>query len=136
MNRRQFFGMTVAAVAAAGLPALVLPEKKLFLPPRDGWFQTPMRMREIRMYCINDDSLPTRFDAVWIDRGGERHQRWVQFPPISGLEALQDPQIYDRQREIAAIELDRIRRMNAWSNAMQGELMLPRGGVDSWMWEV
>lgn len=37
MNRRQFFGMTAAAVAAAGLPALVLPERTIFLPPRTGW---------------------------------------------------------------------------------------------------
>jgi hypothetical protein len=44
VNRRQFFGMTAAAVAAAGLPAFVLPRKTIFLPPKGGWDATEPRV--------------------------------------------------------------------------------------------
>ncbi len=76
MNRRQFFGMTAAAVAAAGLPALVLPERTTFLPPRLGWFQPPMRMREVQQYFINEDALAMRWDMAWITALGEYEQHY------------------------------------------------------------
>lgn len=64
MNRRQFFGMTLAAVAAAGLPAIVLPERKIFLPPAGGWFSHGLRMREVRAYSISTDELLVRYDVI------------------------------------------------------------------------
>lgn len=44
MNRRQFFGMTAAAVAAAGLPLCLLPERKIFLPPRQKWVPVDIKV--------------------------------------------------------------------------------------------
>lgn len=84
MNRRQFFGMTAAAVAAAGLPALVLPERTIFLPPRTGWFPEKLRMREIQQYLINNDSLATRWDVLVTAGDGDHYQitqtidHWIQ----------------------------------------------------------
>lgn len=78
MNRRQFFGMSAAAVALAGLPALVLPERSIFLPPRFGWQPYKLGdgyMREVEQYVINTDSLAYRYDAVGADLWG----REVQF---------------------------------------------------------
>lgn len=84
MNRRQFFGMTVAAVVAAGLPLSVLPEKTIFLPPRGGLW-TPLRIREVEQYIINNDSLAMRWDVAW-ELNGERGQAYSTVSPLSGLE--------------------------------------------------
>lgn len=88
MNRRQFFGMTAAAVASAGLPALVLPDKTIFLPPRGGWWAPHLRLREVEQYTINDDALWLRYDAAWKTLLGERVQVYCEPFPLSGLDAL------------------------------------------------
>ena len=84
MNRRKFFGMTVAALTAAGLPLTLLPEKKIFLPPRGGLW-TPLQIREVEQYLINNDSLCMRWDVAW-ELLGEKGQAWVQMEPLSGLQ--------------------------------------------------
>lgn len=86
MNRRQFFGMSAVAVAAAGLPALVLPERSIFLPPRTGWFPEKLRMREVQQYLINTDSLATRWDVLITAGDGDHYQmtqsidHWIEDP--------------------------------------------------------
>jgi hypothetical protein len=88
MNRRQFFGMTAAAVIAAGLPLSVLPERTIFLPPRGGLWLPP-RMRQIEQYLINDDSLRMRWDMAWITLGGKMEQAYLlEEPSTSGLEQV------------------------------------------------
>lgn len=87
MNRRQFFGMTAAAVIAAGLPLSVLPERTIFLPPHGGlWLP---RMRQIEQYLINDDSLRMRWDMAWVTKEGIKEQAYLlEEPGMSGLEAV------------------------------------------------
>ena len=87
MNRRQFFGMTAAAVVAAGLPLSVLPNRTIFLPPRGGlWLP---RMRQIEQYLINNDSLAMRWDMAWITLRGTKEQAYLlEEPGISGLEQI------------------------------------------------
>lgn len=84
MNRRKFFGMTIAALTAAGLPITLLPDKKIFLPPRSG-FWTPLMIREVEQYLINNDSLCMRWDVAW-ELNGERNQAWVEMDGPSGLQ--------------------------------------------------
>jgi hypothetical protein len=77
LNRRKFFGMTALAVAAAGLPALVLPEKTIFLPPRYGWKPAQLGdgyMRELSQYVINVDEMHYRYDAIGRDIWGKEYQ--------------------------------------------------------------
>lgn len=86
MNRRHFFGMTLAAVTAAGLPTLVLPERSIFLPPRTGWFPEKLRMREVQQYLINTDTFATRWDVLVTAGDGDHYQvtqsidHWIEDP--------------------------------------------------------
>jgi hypothetical protein len=81
MNRRKFFGMTLAGLAAAGLPAILMPEKTLFLPPKYGWkphLIGDFQMREVCQYLINlDELLSWRYDAIGRDIWGTDHQLYV-----------------------------------------------------------
>jgi len=72
MNRRKFFGMTAAAIAAAGLPAWVLPEKTVFLAPKYGWklWEVPLGdgyIRMVRKYSINTADYFVRYDVLGIN---------------------------------------------------------------------
>ena len=87
MNRRHFFGMTLAALAAAGLPALVLPERTIFLPPRQGWWTPKLALREVEQWTINDDTLWLRYDAAWLSLLGEHVQAHCDFP-LTGLDSM------------------------------------------------
>lgn len=81
MNRRKFFGMTFAGVAAAGLPAIVLPERTHFLAPQFGWKPSELGqgyMRELSQYLINIDEFRYRYDAIGRDIWGKEHQFHVQ----------------------------------------------------------
>lgn len=76
MNRRHFFGMTAAAVAMAGLPSMVLPEKTIFLPPRWGWKPAQLGagyMREMQQFCIDEDRY-WQYAAIGRDIWGAEHQ--------------------------------------------------------------
>ena len=121
MNRRQFFGMTATALAAAGLPLALLPEKTIFLPPANGWPQTPLRMREIRQYVINNDTMPMRYDVAW-----GVNQWHVDFPEIQWDLQYTNPKLFhemlEEQRSIARRTFEQIRKQNAYSNA---DLRLP-----------
>jgi hypothetical protein len=86
MNRRKFFGMTAAALTAAGLPLSLLPEKTIFLPPRQGW-PPNFTLREVEQWTINDDTLWVRYDAAWQSLLGEHVQAHCDFP-ITGLDEL------------------------------------------------
>lgn len=87
MNRRQFFGMTAAAVVAAGLPLSVLPERTIFLPPHGGvWLP---RMRQIEQYLINIDAYRMRWDMSWVTRSGQKEQAYVlEDPAPTGLDGI------------------------------------------------
>lgn len=77
MNRRHFFGMTLGALAAAGLPAILMPERTVFLPPKNGWHPhalAGMYMREVEQYDINSDCMHFRYDAVGRDIWGGEQQ--------------------------------------------------------------
>lgn len=67
MNRRKFFGLTAATVTALGLPEIVLPERKIFLPPTQGWYPS-LRMREVCAYMIKVDEYVIIHDAVGFNR--------------------------------------------------------------------
>jgi hypothetical protein len=119
--------MTATALAAAGLPLALLPEKRIFLPPAQGWFQSPLRMREVRQYFINNDTYPFRYDVAW---GG---QQWhVDFPePYPIALEIADPKAFaallEEQRKIARLTFEQIRRQHGFTNDMCRELPLPRG---------
>jgi|SRR6185437_4577934 len=117
--------MTATALAAAGLPLALLPEKTIFLPPSQGWPQTHLRMREVRQYCINNDTMPMRYDVAW------GMQQWhVDFPEISWSLEKTNPKLFaellEDQRSIARQTFERIRRQNGYSNADLRQLSLPR----------
>lgn len=130
MNRRQFFGMTAAALASAGLPLTLLPEKSIFLPPINGWPQTPFVMREVRQYLINNDTMPMRYEIAW-----GVNQWHVDFPEIQWSLQLTNPKLFhellENQRSIARQTFERIRRQNGYSNAELRQLPLPRVGKPS-----
>ena len=65
MNRRKFFGMTAAALVGAGLPLSLLPERSIFLPPREDWYPSNFVMREVIQYVINADAYGVRHDALF-----------------------------------------------------------------------
>lgn len=73
MNRRQFFGMSAAALAAIGLSEM-LPAKTIFLPPRFGWGPTrllPGCIREAGQYDINNDEMIWRYDVIGVGSASE-----------------------------------------------------------------
>jgi hypothetical protein len=127
ITRRGFFGLAAGTVAATVIAEQIA--KTIFLPPRCGWFHTPLRIREIRQYSINDDTYPMRYDAKWMLPNGGFAQWHVQFDPISAMKSMQDPGILDIQRQTAFETLERIRRKHGYSNLRQGDLSLP-GGVE------
>ena len=73
--------MTATAIALAGLPAFVLADKTIFLPPRFGWKPSEIGtgyMREISHYLINRDETLYRYDAIGRDIWGVEHQFQVR----------------------------------------------------------
>ena|SRR6185437_16836595 len=125
MNRRQFFGMSAAAVALAGLPAIVLPERKIFLPPRGGWFPA-YRMREVEQYLINNDSLAMRWDMAWI-LDGEYVQHYVLEEPSAAelLAAGGEQPFLAERREFARKMLIAEARKHGYDKGQPAELKLP-----------
>lgn len=81
MNRRKFFGMSVAALTAAGLPLALLPERTMFMPPRFGWRPAELGdgfMREVSYVDIAHLGNVHRFDAVGRDIWSNEHQFHVE----------------------------------------------------------
>jgi hypothetical protein len=124
--------MTAAALAAAGLPLALLPEKRIFLPPARGWFQSPLRMREVRQYLINNDTMPMRYDVAW-----DVHQWHVDFPGIEWSLEKTDPKLFaellEDQRSIARQTFERIRREHGYNRADARVPPLPRGFSEDFM---
>jgi hypothetical protein len=125
VNRRKFFGMSAAALIGAGLPLALLPEKTIFLPPKSGWPQTSLVMREIRQYLINDDSMPMRYDVAW-----GVNQWHIDFPELQWSLQHMNPKLFDQllenQRAVARRTFEEIRRRCGFSNADLRQLPLPR----------
>lgn len=129
MDRRGFFkALAGTAIAAAVLPEIWTSSKAIFLPPRGGWFQSPLVMREVRQYVINIDSMPMRYDVAW-----DVYQYHVDFPEIQDWHRLQmnAPALYaqllEEQRRIARLQFEQLRRRHGFSNADQRTLPLIRG---------
>lgn len=120
MNRRDFFkalGVT-AAVAGAGIE--LLPAKTIFLPPRNGWWQPQLRMREVEQYLINNDEIAMRYDVKWGDQ-----QYHIDFAPRPRSE-LASPALLAHQREIARLALERIEDQHGFRRRDQVILALPK----------
>lgn len=75
--------MTAAAVAAAGLPEMVLPTRRWVLPPRFGWRPHEVSreyMREVEQYLITSGTTAFRYDAVGRDLWGNERQIFIEAP--------------------------------------------------------
>jgi len=126
MDRRGFFkALAGTVIAAAVLPEIWIPTKAIFLPPTLGWWQPPLRMREVQQYLINTDSLAMRYDVAW----GEK-QFSVSFPeegnPGYPHESIA-PNIVAQQRAQAFQIFERLEREHGLHRADQRLLPLPRG---------
>lgn len=125
MDRRGFFkALAGTALAAAVLPEIWTPTKAIFLPPRLGWFQTPLRMREVQQYLINTDSLAMRYDVAWDDQ-----QFSVTFPEEDNPgwpNEIMPPEIVVHQRAEALRIFERIEQENGLRRRDQTPLPLPR----------
>lgn len=130
LNRRQFFGMSAAAVALAGLPSIVLPDRSIFLPPRRGWFQQ-IRMREIQQYCINTDSFPLRWDVAWeyVPSGGGQFYFILDSLPYPGVKAVPADQL-EYFRDMARDHFKKIYEREQLWNSKQITLQLPGPSVE------
>lgn len=94
--------MTVAAVVAANLPAWVLPEKTIFLPPKWGWHPSRLGagyMRELSYYDLRSDSIIWRYDTKGRDIWGAETQLSVDMRYVLGHEP-------DREMARGMIERD------------------------------
>jgi hypothetical protein len=80
MNRRQFFGMTVAAIAAANLPAFVLPERTIFLPPVGGWW--PGRNSLLTVEMITREALRVLNNQLVFDVALTNREYAAAFAPL------------------------------------------------------
>ena len=69
MNRRKFFGMTAAALVGAGLPLSLLPERSVFLPPREDWYPSDFVMREVIQFDLSRNKFMIRHDVMFDDHG-------------------------------------------------------------------
>lgn len=129
MKRRdllKFFG--AATVASIGGIALIDTHKTFFLPPAGGWREGALRFLECTQYCINSDTMPTRFDAAWMVNG-ERVQYGIDVPPISALEFIRNPKIMDFHREVAYHKFRDIERERGFSDSIA--LPLPVGAYEA-----
>lgn len=128
MNRRQFFGMSAAAVALAGLPAIVLAERKFFLPPRGGWIERGLVMREIQQYLINDDSMPMRYDSAWMKDGhlAQFHVDFDSIPFSMSMHLAEYNRILEQYRAEARERLTQIQRAHGLDGCHSLLLPLPR----------
>ncbi len=121
MNRRKFFGMTLAGIVAAGLPELVLPERSIFLPPRLGWHHG-LRLRYVEQYDCCNDPVPLRFEVAVIDKHGERFQYGADAGPLRPGEKFS----VERHAEPARAALARRLAADGLLDAKQILLPLPR----------
>ena len=118
MNRRKFFGLSAATVAALGLPEIVLPERKIFLPPRSGWY-SDLRMREIEQYVIHEDALIVRYDMAWVLNG-----KYTQYHVDMVRQA---DEFLPIQREAARDQFRQIMDRDGLHHAKTVRLALPTG---------
>lgn len=130
MNRRWFLKGLAGAGAAVALSDELLealkPKSAIFLPPKNGWWMPPLRMRECMIYDINNDAMPLRYDAAWLLRDGTREQYNVHFDPPPHLDWEKDG-ILEYQREYAREKLTRI--MIERGGLKQVDLQLPMGAI-------
>lgn len=88
MNRRGFLSLlgSAAAIPIIAELDLIVPERTIFLPPRNGWFVSKLPLREMRAHDIRKDIMFIRYDAAWrVD--GEMEQHSVDMP-LTGQEFM------------------------------------------------
>jgi hypothetical protein len=130
MNRRKFFGLTAGLGAALALPDYLLEEDKgrrTFLPPRGGWWNTTIRMRETRQWTITDDIL-MRWDVAWEAPDGEHHQLYCYLPQTEAEIVMTFPsstQYINECRETARRAIEGLARDKGLLQYKQKTLMLP-----------
>jgi hypothetical protein len=131
MDRRSFFKTLASGIAVAATGIELLPSSKtIFLPPRHGWWQPPLRMRELQQYLINTDSLPMRYDVRWDKPSGDMiqyHVHFEQYPKLTGPDCLPPSDVLEHQRQTARDVFERIEREHGFKRIHQVELPLPRG---------
>lgn len=66
--------MLLGAAGAALVPWRGSVEPLIVLPPRDGGFDHPLRMREVEQYLVNTDSLAMRWDVLVSMENGDHYQ--------------------------------------------------------------
>ena len=126
MNRRKFFALASTVPIAAVLIENPF-EKRIFLPPRGGWFAHEIRMREVLQYLINLDAFILRHDVAWIDRNGEKQQYHVDQPwDRHTIETLSFGNPREHARELARLAFQTIRERDGFVRAKQAVLPLPK----------
>jgi hypothetical protein len=100
MNRRHFFGMTAAALVGVGLPLSLLPERSIFLPPRQGWYPSDFVMGEVIQFGLSVNQFVVRHDAHFEGAQGSRQPYTLAYLPdlavysCSKLPLLTDANIF------------------------------------------
>lgn len=129
MDRRSFFKTLLSGIAVAAAGIELLPSTKtIFLPPTLGWWQPPLRMREVQQYLINNDSLPMRYDVRWEKPSGEMiqyHVHFDQYSPLTRPHCEPPADVLEHQRQVARVVFERIEREHGFKRIHQVELQLP-----------
>jgi hypothetical protein len=120
MKRRDFLKLLGITGAIATTGVELLPSRTIFLPPRMGWWQPDLKMREVVQYLINDDAFALRFDVAW---GEEQH--YVEFAPVP-YPGVSD-EIRSHQREMARRNFLKVEEKYSYERHEQRLLALPRG---------
>lgn len=130
MNRRDLFKsiMGTAAISAGGI-ALVESTATIFLPPRQGWWQPELRMREVQQYLINTDELAMRYDMAWAVLGGVKHYH-VDCLPVGNPgwpREMVPSEIMEINRTTARRLFEDIEHQHGFKRCDQRALPLPQG---------
>lgn len=130
MDRRGFFKILAATAAAAiVLPEIWTPSKTIFLPPRQGWWQPPMIMREVQQYLINTNELAMRYDMAWAIEGGAAHYH-VDCLPVGNPgwpNEMTPAEIIEVNRAGARSAFEDLERRHGFKRRDQRALPLPNG---------
>jgi hypothetical protein len=134
MDRRDFFKALVGTAAAAALlPEIWTPTKAIFLPPQQGWWQPPLRIREVEQYTIANDEFPVRYDMRWLGAAGEDVHFHIDFEPIRAHDwrdqLLPDDPRLDAYRKIARQMFEDVEQHHGLKRSQQILLPLPGQGI-------
>jgi len=107
----------------------VAESQSLFALFPGGWWQPPLRMREVQQYLIDNDSLAMRYDVRWEKPSGDMIQYHVDFDQylqLTGPICEPPADVLEHQRQRARDVFERIERQNGFKRIHQVELHLPR----------